>query len=262
MKWIRIIGLQFEEILEYKLKSFVWLLLPVMNNLTLILFWSGAAFHKGEQTSLSSLTTYYFLMTICGLFLSSHVEYEVAELHIKRGGLINYLLKPVSYYWMTLFEELPHRVLQATYAVIIVGYIALITKSNLTINVQLSTVPIVACIFIMGYLLSYTIKLSLAFVAFWIKEVGGLSELFTIVSIIFSGGLLPIPLYPELLKNIAHALPFVYVGYFPVTSMQGLYTAEGLLHILGMQVVWYVGILAFNRGMWILGLRQFTAVGQ
>jgi len=262
MKWFRIIGLQFEEILEYKLKSLVWLLLPVMNNLTLILFWTGAVFQKGEQTPLNSLTTYYFLMTICGLFLSSHVEYEVSELHIKRGGLINYLLKPISYYWMQLFEELPHRVLQAFYAVLIVGCIAVVTKSNLTLIIRPETFPLIVSIFIMGYLLSYTIKLSLAFLAFWIKEIGGISELFMIVSIIFSGGLLPIPLYPEVLKNIAHSLPFIYVGYFPVTSIQGLYSVEALLHILGMQIVWYMGILAVNRIMWVYGLRQFTAVGQ
>lgn len=262
MRWLRIIGLQFEEILEYKLKSLIWLLMPIMNNLTLILFWTGAVFQKGEQTQLSSLTTYYFLMTICGLFLSSHVEYEVSELHIKRGGLINYLLKPVSYYWMQLFEELPHRVLQATYALLIVGYIALVTKSNLTINIRPETIPIIVCIFIMGYLLSYTIKLSLAFLAFWIKEIGGITELFMIVSIIFSGGLLPIPLYPEVLKNIAHSLPFIYVGYFPVTSVQGIYNAGELFHILGMQLMWYGGIVIVNRIMWFFGLRQFTAVGQ
>lgn len=262
MKWLRIISLQFEEIFEYKLKSLVWLLLPLMNNLTLILFWTGAQFQSGLHTSLDSLTTYYFLMTVCGLFLSSHVEYEVSELHIKQGGLINYLLKPVSYYWMQLFEELPHRVLQAVYAVILVGYIALITHTNVSIGIRWQYAPVLLCIFIFGYLISYTIKLSIAFIAFWIKEIGGISELFTIVIIIFSGGILPIPLYPEVLKNIAYKLPFIYVGYYPVTSLQGLYDLGGLLRILGVQIVWYGGLIVMNRILWMRGLKRFTAVGQ
>ncbi|MCX6731284.1 MAG: hypothetical protein NTZ55_05540, partial [Candidatus Roizmanbacteria bacterium] len=60
-------------------------------------------------------------MTIGGLFLTSHVEQEVAEMDIKQGELVNYLTKPISYYWINFIGELPYRVLQAFYAAILIG---------------------------------------------------------------------------------------------------------------------------------------------
>ncbi|MCX6717047.1 MAG: hypothetical protein NTU76_00005, partial [Candidatus Taylorbacteria bacterium] len=115
MKWLRIVGLHFDRTFEYRLKSLFWIFIPISNNLTLILFWAGSS------VSMSYITTYYVLMTLASLLLTSHVEYEVAEYDIKQGQLVNYLLKPISYYWINFIGELPYRVLQSFYAAVFIG---------------------------------------------------------------------------------------------------------------------------------------------
>lgn len=256
LKWLRIIGLHFERTFEYRLKSLLWILIPISNNLTLILFWSGS----GEN--MSYITTYYVLMTVGGLLLTSHVEYEVAEFDIKQGQLVNYLMKPVSYYWMNFIGELPYRVLQSFYAFIIIGTFMYFFKGSLVITLNPWHTPLILVIFILGYLLSFTFKLSSAYLSFWFTEIRGVYELITIAYIVLSGGIMPLHWYPPIIEKITHVLPFAYSAYFPVIALQGTVSLDGLFSIIAVQSLWLFILILIHNKMWKEGIKQFTAVGQ
>lgn len=256
LKWARIIGLHFERTFEYRLKSLLWILIPISNNLTLILFWSGAA------VNMSYISTYYVLMTIGGLLLTSHVEYEVAEYDIKQGQLVNYLMKPVSYYWMNFIGELPYRVLQSFYALLIIGTFMIFFRGNLAITLNPWHIPLVIIIFILGYLLSFTFKLSTAYLSFWFTEIRGVYELITITYIVLSGSVMPLQWYPPIIQKITHVLPFAYSAYFPVIALQGAVSLHGLISIIAVQGGWICILMIVHNKMWKEGIKQFTAVGQ
>ena len=256
MKWLRMLGLYFERTFEYRLRSLLWLLNPMVNNLTLILFWSGAGLNT------SALSSYYILMTIGGLFTSSHVEYEVSEVDIKQGQLVNYLTKPISYYWVNLLSEVPYRILQSVYAAGIIGVFLIFFPGALRINLNILYIPLVILIFIMGYLLSFTFKMSLAYLSFWFKDIHGLNELVIITIIIFSGGIMPIPWYPQVMQTISTILPFAYSGYYCIISLQGAIPLVGLLSILAIQGAWLCVLLIIHNLLWQNGIKEFTAVGQ
>lgn len=256
MKWLRMLGLYFERVFEYRLRSLVWLLLPLTNNMTLILFWSGA----GMNTP--AISSYYILMTVGGLITTSHTEMEVAEVHIKQGQLANYLTKPVSYYWVMFLSEVPYRIMQAVYASAIIGVLLLFFPQALKISLNLFHIPLVLLIFIFGYMLSYTFKLSLAYLSFWFKDIRGLLELVTIVIIIFSGGVMPLPWYPQILQTISNILPFAYSGYYTVMALQGSLQLFGLFWIIAIQGVWLCILLFINKTLWKNGIKEFTAMGQ
>lgn len=208
MKWIRIILLHFERVLEYRLRSFVWILIPATNNLTLILFWVSAQFQNKTQSSVSQLATYYFLMTVTSVLLTSHVEFEMSEYLIKQGDLVNYLLKPISFYYYTIIEELPYRVVQGIYAVVLILVFALFFPGLFKFDFEVIYLPLIILIFVMGYLLSLTFKMCVAYVSFWSTEIRSVQELADIFIIILSGGILPLSMYPTLLQKICSFLPF------------------------------------------------------
>ncbi len=256
MKWLRMSGLYFERVFEYRLRSLIWLLLPLTNNMTLILFWSGA----GMNTP--AISTYYILMTVGGLLTTSHVEFEVSEVDIKQGQLVNYLTKPISYYWVNFFSEVPYRVLQALYAAVIIGSLLMFFPHALKITLNPFHIPLVVLIFILGYLLSFTFKLSLAYLSFWFKDIHGLMELVTIIIIIFSGGVMPLPWYPQILQTISNILPFAYSGYYAITALQGTVPLFGLFNIILIQGMWLGVLLLIHKTLWKNGIKEFTAVGQ
>jgi len=256
MKWIRMLALYFERVFEYRLRSLIWLMLPLTNNMTLILFWTGA----GMNTP--ALSTYYILMTIGGLLTTSHVETEVSEVDIKQGQLVNYLTKPISYFWVQLLSEVPFRMMQAVYASGIIGMLLLYFPHLLKLSLNTLHIPLVFIIFILGYSLSFTFKLSLAYLAFWFKDIRGLLELVTIVIIIFSGAVMPLPWYPQILQTISDILPFAYSGYYCAASLQGIIPLSGLFRIIVIQGVWLGVLLLINKTLWKNGIKEFTAVGQ
>ena len=256
MKWLRMLGLYFERTLEYRLRSLLWLLIPLTNNLTLILFWSGAGMNS------SSISTYYILMTVVSVFTTSHIEHEVSEVDIKQGQLVNYLTKPISYYGVQLLSEFPYRVLQGVYSILILGAFLLFFPGALRITLPVWHIPLVILLFILGYLISFTFKLSIAYISFWFKDIRGLFELVTIVIIIFSGGIMPLPWYPHLLQTVCSIFPFAYSGYFIVASLQGSVPLMGLVSLLAIQGVWLGVFLIINTVLWRNGIKEFTAMGQ
>lgn len=256
MRWLRMMALYFERTFEYRLRSFLWILIPMSNNLTLILFWSGS------KEQLSYITTYYILMTIGGLLTTSHVEVEVADVDIKQGELVNYLTKPVPYYWIQLLSETPYRVLQSFYAIVIIGTFFILFNGRLSIVLRPEHIPFLFVIFSLGYLISFTFKLSSAYLSFWFKDIRGFYELMTILSIVFSGAVMPLEWYPPFMRSIAQFLPFAYSGYYPIVTLMKPMEIFDLLHIIGVQGVWLCVLLLAHHYLWKEGIKEFTAVGQ
>ena len=256
MKWLRMLGLYFERTFEYRLQSLLWILIPIINNFTVILFWTGA------KLNTSSLISYYILMTIGGSFTTSHIEYNVSEIDIKQGQLVNYLTKPISYYWIELLAEIPYRVLQSVYAIIIICGILIFFPGVLKLSVHIFAIPFIICIFILGYLLSFTMKMSFAYLSFWFKDIQAVFELLSIMAIIFSGGIMPIPWYPRILQIVCNILPFAYSGYYTIIPLQGLVALPGILSIILIQCVWLFVLVLVHNFLWRRGIKEFTAVGQ
>jgi len=256
MKWIRILGLYFEKVFEYKAKSLLWIFIPMANNLTLLLFWKGAT----EQ--MNYISTYYILMTVGGLFLTSYIEDDVAEVDIKQGELVNYLTKPISYYWMKLFIEIPYRVMQAIYAALIIGIFIVFFRFNLSLVLRPLYIPLIFIIFTLGYLISFTFKMSIAYLSFWFKDMHGFYELTTIIAIIFSGSVMPLEWYPPIMRSMAHILPFAYSSYYPIMTLIKPFEFIDFLTIICIQSVWLCILLVFHNFLWKQGIKEFTAVGQ
>lgn len=250
------LGLYFERTIEYRLRSLIWILIPITNNITLILFWAGSG------NSSSSVSSYYVLMTIVGLITVSHTEYEVAEVDIKQGGLVNYLTKPISYFTIQLISEIPYRVLHGVYALLILGGFIVFIPGLVTSTLNPLYIPLIIIIFVLGYLISYSFKMAMAFSAFWFKDTMGFFELMTIAIIIFSGGIMPIPWYPRFLQTICKILPFSYFGYYPVIALQGALSFFSLMRLILIQGVWFCSLYLLQSYLWKQGMKKFSAVGQ
>jgi ABC-2 type transport system permease protein len=101
----------------------------------------------------------------------------------------------------------------------------------------------------------------LGMITFWTTRVGAIFELYFAAELILSGRLVPMPLMPEWVQQIAWYLPFQWTFFFPIEALTGGYTPQQLLTGLGMQLVWIViGLVAVNR-VWKVAIRRYSAVG-
>lgn len=265
LRYVRIFLLNLEQALEHRGRSFVWFLIAFFNSLFYFVFWHGA-FKTGSvvDTSItaSSIASYYFLLVIAGAFLVVHIEEDVAYWDIQQGGLSRYLTKPFSYYWSKFIEEIPWRIVQGVF-----GVLAFVLLSNLfgqLVILEQRPLFILATflLFLMAYLISFTYKMIIGVSTFWFTDYHGFHQMTTVLLFIFAGFVIPVEFLPGLLKQIALALPFPYMIYYPIRAMQGLLDSSILAQTFAVQIAWFIGLLLVYRVLWHRGVREFTGVGQ
>jgi ABC-2 type transport system permease protein len=97
--------------------------------------------------------------------------------------------------------------------------------------------------------------------AFFVTRTMALTNLYFALFSLFSGYLLPLPLLPGWIADIAAASPFRYMLSVPVELMtRSLERAEIAKMLLG-QLGWATAALAGALWIWRRGVRHFEAVG-
>lgn len=123
-------------------------------------------------------------------------------------------------------------------------------------------IPFVIIIFTLAYFISFTFKLSAAYLSFWFKDIRAFYEFITILSIVFSGAVMPLEWYPAIMRIIAHAFPFVYTGYYPIVTLLKPMGVFDFLNIIAVQGLWLFVLSLIHHYLWREGIKEFTAVGR
>ena len=260
MRFVHILLLHFEDALQERMRALIWFLMSLVNPLLLIISWNGALGKSGMMNgwTRTDINTYYLLLIVTSSILISHVEDKIGTMDIREGGLVRYLTRPFSYFWLCFFEEIPYRLLQGIFAVI--GFIILTSLIPIT---HIPPVTIWTLLILIGaLLLSFLMQASVALIAFWIVEVGGIFDTLEVVRLVLGGTILPIILLPNWIINIAYLSPFAYTAYFPITSIQGKLSSETQLWVLCMQGIWIILFICLYKILWFFGLKKFSGVGQ
>lgn len=264
MRTLRIFFLHFEGILDQRTRSLVWFLIPLIDQLLFIVFWKGALIGKSEigpGWTLSSISSYYFLLIIAAALLMCHIEEDVSEEDIKQGNLVKYLTRPFSYYWLKFFEEIPYRLLQGSYGIIL--YVLLIIFfGNFIVNTKDPFVFLGAIIIAaFALFISFTYKMILGLGALWVTDVGGLFQLSEMIMLIFAGFVLPLELLPKGLFAVANVLPYSYMIYYPAIAFEGKLEYTQMFQVIGIQIAWLLVLRYLYKFILSIGIKRFSGVG-
>ncbi|OGK42926.1 hypothetical protein A3A74_03175 [Candidatus Roizmanbacteria bacterium RIFCSPLOWO2_01_FULL_35_13] len=263
MSFLKIFLLHFEGIFEHRLRSFIWFLIPVTNMLPMILFWTLATrTNPYISWSMQSLNSYYLVLIIAMALLTSHIEEDVGDIDIKQGELTKYLMKPFSYYWIKFFEEIPYRILQGFYGVVLLLILSTLFGEFFQINLSVNIVFFGLIAATLAFFISHTFKMIVGYMAFWFTDNRAITEAVFILIIIFAGQVVPLELFPGKLKEVALFLPFASMIYYPVIIFLGKTNLIETLKILSLQTFWLVFFLILEKVVWNKGIRKFTAIGQ
>ena len=265
MRYVNIFLLHFQQSFAYRGRSFIWFLLAFYNPLLVLVFWIGAFAQEGfslASWSFSSITSYYFLLIIAASFLVVHIEEDVAVEDIREGGLVKYLIRPFSYYWLKFFEEFGYRLTQGAFGVVVFLVFFLVFRNLVTLTDSIMIGLLSVCVITFGYFISFTFKMIVGLSAFWFTDFWGLQQLVEVIMLLMGGFLMPLDLFPQFVQNLANILPFSYMVYFPIVAIQGKLSFLQLLHVIAIQGMWLAGLLMIYKMLWREGIRKFTAVGQ
>lgn len=262
-RFSHIFFLHFQYVFERRAVSFVWFLISLFNPLIVLLYWQSAL--RGTSIagwSLSTVSSYYFLLIIASAMLMSHIEDDVSREDIEQGQLVRYIIRPFSYYWINFIREIPYRLLQGSFGMIVCLIFISLWGRFFTIASRPEIIAISLIIAVLAYVLSFTFKMVLGLTAFWLTDANGFYQLVEIVVVLFAGYILPLDLMPDMFSAVARCLPFAYIIYFPVVALQGKLTFIELLQTIGMQLFWLAVLAVLYRWMWQSGIKKFTGMGQ
>src|SRR3989344_1716062 len=156
---IKIISLNINRAIESRSRSIVWFTMSLINPLLMIIFWTAAsASNNNLPMKISSLQNYYLLLIVVTSLIISHAEEGVAYEDIRHGGMAKYLLKPAHYYWLKFFEEIPFRLLQGSFGVIVLIGLTLTFKISI-INLSATSAIFALVVIVLAIFICYTFKM-------------------------------------------------------------------------------------------------------
>lgn len=263
-RFFKILLLHFQHIPQHRARSFVWFLLSLFNPLLLLMFWMAAIqsdVKTAQHISLSSITSYYFLLTVINSTLMSHVADNVTN-DIQKGNLSRYLLRPFSYISFMFCEEIHYRLLQGLYGVLTLGVLTLIFGKFITISSDPLTLILWIFMAIFAFAITFMFNMLIGLLTFWFTEVWSFYQFIEMLIIIFAGFTMPIDLFPDWLFSLSKMLPFAYMIYYPVIALQGSLSYIEMGTIILIQLAWIGFFSVLYQYFWSKGIREFTAVGQ
>ncbi|MGH3311952.1 MAG: ABC transporter permease [Streptomyces sp.] len=108
---------------------------------------------------------------------------------------------------------------------------------------------------------SFGLRYLFALSAFWLLDGTGLNTLSTLLSMFFSGMLLPLTVFPGAFGELVRLLPWAATMQVPADVLLGEYHGAGVLAAFGFQAAWVVALLGAGRLLQSLATRKVVVQG-
>jgi ABC-2 type transport system permease protein len=185
--------------------------------------------------------------------------WEVEET-IRSGDVVSDLAKPFSYlgFWVARdFGRALYYLLFRCLPILLVGQLAFglrWPRSPLTWAALATSV-------VLAVLVSFAWRFSLNAVAFWTADARGIGTFASIVVTLLTGLIVPLPYFPDAIRDVLLALPFASLLQTPADIfLERLSPAEAIL-ALARQAVWAVVMLLAARSILAAASRRVSIQG-
>ena len=247
------------ETVAYRAEFLVWILVTTLP-LVMLALWSSVASEaafRGYQSA--DFVAYYLSGLIIRNVTGSWVGWQISE-EIRTGTMSMRLLRPLHPYVAYAASHaaaIPFRVVVA----LPIAFILLLSSGASALTSEPGQLALLFPSVILGWMINFNLVFLLGAIAFWATKTMALSNVYFGLFSAFSGYLLPIPLLPDGLREVAYVLPFRYGFSAPVELMTRHLGSTQLVEVIGGQVAWAAVTLVAALAVWRAGVRRFEAVG-
>jgi ABC-2 type transport system permease protein len=229
-------------------------------------FWTGLYRNAAavDTISLPNMITYALLSAtlggLSGVFglLQIHLTYSVSA-QVRTGEVAALLVKPVDFQASLLAYSLGRAGYNALFSLPVFALALLVFGLELppSINTLWFFLVSVCASFGLTFLVDFIVATS----SFWTTQSRGLGGLTRLVIAIFSGGFVPLWLFPDWAERTLTYLPFASIFSAPLSIYVGRVRGGDILTSLAVQGVWLLVLAAFSRWLWSVAQRRYHANG-
>ncbi len=246
---------------QYRLQSFLYVIWLVIEPVIYLVVWSTIARSNGGSVNgftPGGFAAYYIVWMLVRQMNIVRASSDW-EWRIQRGSLTGELMRPIHPIHNDISEYAGSKVFMILIWLPIAAALAWAFKPTLHPTWMQGIVFFLAIW--MAFLVRSLLTALLGLVCFWTTRVGAIFDLYFALELLLSGRLVPLPLLPAWAQRIAMFLPFQSMFYFPITSLTGSLSNVELLSGLGIQILWFLVMLALVNVVWRSAIRRFSSVG-
>jgi ABC-2 type transport system permease protein len=226
-----------------------------------LVVWTTVADQSGgsvQGISAGELAAYYIVWT---LVRNMNIVFGAPfwEWRIREGQLSGQLLRPLHplHYDLAYF---------AGWKVVVIALwipigLALTFLFDPTFDLTAEKVVVFIIAIWGAYLIRTMFQSCIGMLCFWTTRGAAVFDLWMMIELLLSGRLVPLPLMPGWVQELARWFPFQWTFYFPINALVGNDSTRTLLVGLGAQVFWIAAGLGLFLVAWRFAIRRFSAVG-
>jgi len=253
----------FKEWAAYRTHSLVSLFVGPAYLVVQYFIWS--AVFTGRNTvngfTFTQMLTYYGVATIINYGIMDFADWNLQML-IQTGKFTTFMLRPLSHRYFALSQKVGHRVLGLSLELIPVYVIFYLIFGILLVPANIFWTLLSL---ILGFLMMFLVDYCIGMTGFWLVKTEGIRSMFLLLRNVFTGVLIPLTFFPDILQKILLILPFQYISYVPIRVFLGSYELGGMKlaipQIVTLQGIAVVLMWGVSEVMWRAGIKRFTGVG-
>ena len=251
----------FVNTLAYRLRYYTGIVTYFIYVTVYYFIWKAIYAHSTQigGFDFSHILTYIAVGWIIRSFYFNNVDQDMAN-QVIEGKLAMDLIKPVNIQFMYVaqaFGECLFRagMLSLPSAVVLM----LIYPLRRPASLHHFLAFLVSVLF--SFFLVAAINFAVGTLAVRLKSILGLLRAKYFLLELFSGLLLPISYFPEVIQKVFKFLPFEYISYVPVMLYLGNIKGKAIASSLALQLFWVIVLFVIGDAMWRWSSRKITIQG-
>lgn len=217
-------------------------------------FSSGSKDISGGFFTANTLLTYTVVSVILrSLIVTFGIVWRVGGM-ITDGSICGILLKPISFleYWM--FQQISRLVYSSFALTVPLLIFTFIFMPNL-FDCNLHYIPFILSS-IIGFYISTVLNVSMGLLGFWTEKTEAVHQLNVLLYTLASGTLVPLAVYPDIIRKIVGVLPYASIIDKPLTIL-----IKGNSSLIYIQLVWAVVLTVIYSILYKAGSKRLEVVG-
>lgn len=207
----------------------------------------------------SSIITYLAIANVVQGMLYSYIDWDIAET-VRSGNLVLLLCRPMGFMSIYAARWVGANALNLA-MVTIPNIIFICIFIPMEVNFTAQTLLFIPSI-ILGMVIAFAFDFIVGTIAFYTESIYGITATKSVLMTFFSGQLIPIAMFPGVLREIAMLLPFQAVVNTPVSILTD--SAMGLgdaLRMMLIQLLWAAALVMFGSLFFKRSVRRVTVNG-
>lgn len=180
------------------------------------------------------------------------------DTEIKSGSLAYSLTKPYDYALFHYSRYMGDSILRFCTSLLIAGAVAYLTVGSPSFSLQSVAAGLAAVL--LGFTMDFFIQFALGLTAFWVEDTWAFRFLYSRVTMLLGGMMLPLDVFPEWLRGIASSLPVASIVYGPVRAFVRFNVQEWTA-LLARQSIWIVVLCVMAKSVYGMGVKRVNVQG-